>query len=412
MNRFALDSSLNAAVAALVLVVCSAPMNAVAAVSALEAGGYVKELLSRMDTSPPGSDSTVGKWQSTLQVRVDLHFYPAESFTAGLGSRHLLTVRRNIGGETSYADQINPAGDYYLDLEASSAGGNSVLTSAVDRLWVDWTCRRLEVTAGRQRIAWGTCLVWNPTDLFNPYSVLDFDYEEKPGSDALRIEVYTGAVSKVELAGGPGRKSEDVTYGAHYLASLWGYDVSIVGGWEKRVWRWGAGWSGQMMGAGLRGEVLYSKPGATIVPDASARPGPPYSDGAAKAVGDFWTLALSCDYTFRSSFYVVSEFLYDGLGTRGDAGDRWSNLAVTGELSPARYSVFQEFAYNLTPLLRAEAFAILNPDDRSWSSVSSLAYSIATDWELRLFALPSGGRAGTEFGGMPSQVALRMRYDF
>ena len=35
-------------------------------------------------------------------------------------------------------------------------------------------------------------LVWNPNDLFNAFSFVDFDYEERPGSDALRIQKYTG----------------------------------------------------------------------------------------------------------------------------------------------------------------------------------------------------------------------------
>ncbi len=59
----------------------------------------------------------------------------------------------------------------------------------VDRLFLDFVKDDFQITVGRQRIAWGTCWVWNPTDLFNPLEVLDFDYEERPATDALEFSI-------------------------------------------------------------------------------------------------------------------------------------------------------------------------------------------------------------------------------
>ena len=391
---------------AMFLVLWCLPLMLRAKPSSWGAGGYLKNLLTWSDGPALGFTAGEGRWQNTTQFRLNLRWYPVESVTACLESRHLAVLQRNIGKGTGYLGVIPSQTGYYLDLEGQRVNRSSLFTTAVDRMYLDWTYRSLEVTAGRQRVAWGTCLVWNPTDLFNPYSVLDFDYEEKPGTDALRIQVYTGAVSTVELAGAPGRTDGQTTYGMRYLSGLGGYDISMVAGWERRFWRLGLGWAGQIEGGGFRGEVLYSKPGETIV----LGPGVGSSDGA--ALTDFWTLALSYDYTFRNSFYVHSELLYNGLGTTDDAGLRRAETIITGELSPARYSVFQELAYDITPLLRCDIFAIANPSDRSWTCVSSLAYSLSPDWELSAFVIPSGGRTGSEFGGIPGQAALRIRYDF
>jgi hypothetical protein len=354
------------------------------------AGGYLKDLLAYSDVASADSADAPGRWQNTAQVRLNLHWYPTRSLTATLESRHLLVLEHNIGAETGYGSLAAPQTDYYFDLEGIETRKNSLMTTAIDRLYADWTHGSLEVTAGRQRIAWGTCLVWNPLDLFNPYGVLDFDYEEKPGTDALRVQVYTGAVSTVEIAGGPGRTASEVTYGIRYLTGLKGYDLSVVAGWEKRFWRVGTGWAGQIAGGGFRGEVLYSTPGETIVL------GPEVVGGSLggtvhREAGDFWTAALSYDYTFANSFYVHDEVLYNGLGTTRSAGLRYTQTAITGELSPARYSIFHEFAYDITPLLRADIFAILNPDDRSWISISTLAYSLSANWEVSAYAIPSGG---------------------
>ena len=86
----------------------------------------------------------------------------------------------------------------------------------VDRLYFDWNLNKLQLTLGRQRVAWGTCWVWNPTDIFNPLNVLDFDYEELPSTDAIRLQYYTGAVSKFEIAYKPAKENRN-----QILAGLW-----------------------------------------------------------------------------------------------------------------------------------------------------------------------------------------------
>jgi hypothetical protein len=412
MNRFRCISGRHPCTGVLLLALCCIPAGLMARLSELTAGGYLKDLVACSETAAPDSSGRAGQWQNTTQVRLNLRFYPAESVTAAVESRHLMVLQRNVGEGTGSLGSAVSQGDHYFDLAGESANRNSVLTTAVDRLYVDWTYRSLEATAGRQRIAWGTCLVWNPIDLFNPYSVLDFDYEEKPGTDAFRIQVYTGAVSTIEAAGVPGRTGRQTTFGVRYVASLWQYDLSIVGGWERRFWRMGAGWAGQIAGGGFRGEALYSRPGETIEIGPTSGPGSPYGQGGNDRYGAFSTLALSYDYTFRNSLYLHSELLYNGLGTTDNAGLRWAETVVTGELSPARHSIFQELAYDITPLLRCDIFAILNPDDRSWTCISSLAYAFSANWEIIFFAIPSGGKRGSEFGGIPDQAALRIRFDF
>ena len=74
------------------------------------------------------------------------------------------------------------------------------LNTTIDRLWVDFNYGKLQVRAGRQRINWGQTLIWNPNDIFNAYSFFDFDYIERPGSDAVRVQYYPGSSSSVEAA--------------------------------------------------------------------------------------------------------------------------------------------------------------------------------------------------------------------
>ena len=111
-------------------------------------------------------------------------------------------------------------------------------------------------------------------------------------------------------------------------------------------------------------------------------------------------------------FYIHTEYLYNGLGTTGPAGSRRFDIISTGELTPARHSIFQEFAYQISPLVRGDFFIIYNPSDKSWVAAPSVQYSIATNWEIYLLAFPSGGNQGTEYGGFPDQYFGRVKFSF
>ena len=103
-----------------------------------------------------------------------------------------------------YEQMIDEEGGYFdLGTVLISADG-WFLHSAIDRAWVDYTLGKLQVRAGRQRINWGVNLVWNPNDIFNTFSYFDFDYEERPGTDAVRVQYYTGTTSSAELVYKPG----------------------------------------------------------------------------------------------------------------------------------------------------------------------------------------------------------------
>ena len=74
------------------------------------------------------------------------------------------------------------------------------LNTTIDRLWFDFNYGKFQARVGRQRINWGQTLVWNPNDIFNAYSFFDFDYIERPGSDAVRLQYYPDFSSTIEIA--------------------------------------------------------------------------------------------------------------------------------------------------------------------------------------------------------------------
>ncbi|MFQ5584089.1 MAG: hypothetical protein ACE5GL_06605, partial [Calditrichia bacterium] len=67
-----------------------------------------------------------------------------------------------------------------------------ILTHFIDRLYWRQSFTLGNFIVGRQRIAWGTGRIWNPTDMFNPINPANFSKIEKDGADAASLKLYLG----------------------------------------------------------------------------------------------------------------------------------------------------------------------------------------------------------------------------
>jgi hypothetical protein len=174
--------------------------------------GYAKNLFSYADGTIEELPFEIGQFQNTTQVRLNLFWYPTDNLNATAQARNLFIYQENIRISQSFLENFSTE-SYYFDLKLEWKDKDDIYASTeIDRLYLNWTYDNLEAILGRQRIAWGTCLVWNPTDLFNPFDILDFDYEERPGTDALHLQYYTGSLSQFNLAITPGRTRNEVIY--------------------------------------------------------------------------------------------------------------------------------------------------------------------------------------------------------
>jgi len=357
-------------------------------------------------------DFEVGKFQNTAQVRLNLFWYGPAGFSASVQARNLLIYQKNTKQSREFIEPLMTS-SYYFDLKKNWIDEDDWYAfTEIDRLYLDWVYEDVEVLLGRQRIAWGTCLVWNPTDFFNPFDILDFDYEERPGTDAIHAQYYTGPLSQFNVAMTPGRTKYDVIYAGRYLLNYQNYDVSFIAGWLKNSPRMAVNWAGEIWDGGFRGEILYTDPDIRYT-TVNLNPSGWDDFYVEKYVTDpYMTFALSYDYTFPNSFYIHTEYIYNGLGTTESAAYRRLDILNTGELIPSRQSIYQEFAYQVSPLLRGSFFVILNPNDLSWIAAPSIQYSLANNWEVFFLAFPSKGDQGDEYGNFPTQYFARVKWSF
>lgn len=370
-----------------------------AQLSSYEINGYGKYLFS--SAKFPSVDDRYD--DHLIHARLNTRWYPLDNLRAVMELRFRGYYGETVENTPHFVEQIKGSYDF-TDLDAVLWEENKTAGYAeIDRLYFDYNYDQLQLTLGRQRIAWGTSWVWNPIDIFNPLSVLDFDYEERPAVDAVRGQYYTGPVSKVELALKPADKKENRIAAGLLSINFSGYDFNFIGGIKYDRIFGGTGWVGNISGAGFRGEILISESKKVNIPFLNAAFG---SDNLV------YSFVISGDYTFPNSFYIHTEILHNSTGVEDSTALFQAAALESGLLTAARWSVYQEFAYDFHPLVRGTIFSLINPDDKSFVIVPSVSYSVITNLDFLLLYMFFEGKSLTEFGDYGSTIFLRFKYSF
>jgi hypothetical protein len=341
------------------------------------------------------------EWYSTSSIynRLNFKWFLHKNWTFTASARNVINYGQLIYMNYPYYSDLLIEDDGLLDLTGTIASDSSyILYTNLDRLNLKFSKGKFQTIAGRQRINWGINMVWNPNDIFNTFNYYDFDYVERPGCDALRLMYFPGISSSVEAAIKIDQ-SQNLTIAGLYKFNRWNYDFQVMGGIMESDVVLGAGWSGNLKKAGFNGEASWFRD----------------KNNFADTSGIF-VLSTGINYTFRNSLYLQGAFLYTSNGTIGNAGVENPFLSLR-EVSPksftaARYSVFGQVSYPITPIITADLSGIFNPNDLSVFIGPDLNISLSDNISLLFMSQIFVGQQGTEFGGLGSLIYLRLKWSF
>lgn len=327
--------------------------------------GYVSTMQSVMFDSLSGSFLN----DNLIHNRLNFKGYIDENITFAAEFRNRLFTGDMVRAGRSYSE--NTASDPgWVDLSWNILNEQSFfLNTTIDRIWLDLNYGKFQARIGRQRINWGQTLVWNPNDIFNAYSFFDFDYGERPGSDAIRLQYFTGSSSAFELAV-KADYHENITAAALYRFNKYGYDLQLLAGYvnsEDLVA--GAGWSGAIGSVSFRGEASWFQP--------SER----FSDTTGTGL-----FTIGFDKIFKNNSMAQAQVMYcnNPLDISGFSTLYSGNMS-TKDLAFSRFSAFGQYSYPVTPLLNASVSAMWFPDLRGYFAGPSLDYSVAENLDFSLF---------------------------
>lgn len=310
-----------------------------------------------------------------IHNRLNFKWYPTDKITGSVELRNRAFYGEFTKLQPQLGDRLEEdAGS--VDMSFSLINDSIfVLHSMVDRANLVYMDNKWAVRIGRQRINWGINLAWNPNDLFNAFNFFDFDYEERPGTDAMRIQYYTGDLSNIDFAVSPGKGEDDRTWALRYGTNYKGYDLQLIGAWFKQDYVLGLGWAGNIKTAGFKGELSYFLPRDELLRDSM----------------DNLSASITVDYTFPGGWYVAASFLYQSQGTtdelvQGPGIGLASGTPSVKALMPTRYNAFLMVSKPLNPVSSVSLSTIYGAGTNLFIIFPTYTYSLKENWDIDFVA--------------------------
>lgn len=354
--------------------------------------GYVK-YLEQVEFTSNATDLVTNE---LIHNRLNFRYRPNDHLTVRLEIRNRVYYGQLVETYPNFAALVTSSGETF-NLSKNWVNKNAVLiNTTIDRASAEYIKGKWDITAGRQRINWGINTVWTPNDIFNTFNYFDFDYEERPGSDAARVQYSFNNSSSLEVAARPG-KADSLNIGAlMYHINKFNYDFQFFSGVFERDLTAGAGWAGNIKDAGFKGEVTFFSPYGH------------YRD-TASVVASF-----SIDYAFKDGVYILVSGLYNSLGR--DSLINITQLASASlsakNIFPFKYTAFAEVSYSFTPILKASFSGMYSLSGNSLIFLPVVTYSIANNWMLDLIGQSFFSEQKHSYGSLGNSFYLRLKWGY
>lgn len=310
------------------------------------------------------SDKNFGNAHVTglLHNRVNIKWKPSEQWSGRLEIRNRFYWGEDVQLIPGFKKQLQNANENISLSFTSLQSKRTIWQTAVERCWMEYRRDKWNGRIGRQRINWGIANTWNPNDVFNTYNFLDFDYEERPGSDALKYQYLLTDQSNLELAAATTKPGTIAA--ARYFTHIKKYDLQWIAGYYPRVFTAGFGWAGSIRDIGFKGELQYYSR---------------HKDSLAN-----WNLTAEADYVFANGWYVFTGGLYNQNGLSRRLAD-WSAVSFQASprnLMPCRWNWIVGSTKELTPLFTSSLSLVYSPGVNMLIVFPSIKYNLSTNLDL------------------------------
>ena len=312
------------------------------------------------------------------------------------------TLANNLPGSVIVTDPV-PDDDHRLfDLtHVISENNNSALSHRLDRLYVEYAGANAVGRFGRQAISWGNGLVYTPMDFINPFDPSAIDTEYKTGDDMLYGQYLQQSgndlqavwVFRRDINGDVTSDVDTIAAKYHGFAGSREYDLLLAQHYDDRIF--GIGGITDVGGAIWRGDITLTDT---------------QSDNVFSLVTSLSYSWIGWDHNFSG----VLEYFYNGFGQEnGDyspaalaSNPDLVERIIRGELfTLGRHYVVASAMVEMTPLWLLTPNVFINASDGSFLAQLVSSYDLKQDWQLlAAISLPVGA-AGTEYGGIDSDVA-------
>lgn len=327
-----------------------------------------------------------------IHNRLNLKWKPTEKIAGAIEIRNRFYWGDEVRSIPGFKTQLRNNNEWQNLSATWMSTGNAVLHTNIERLWLEFRKPKWNLRAGRQRINWGMANTWNPNDIFNTYNFLDFDYEERPGSDAVKYQYIINDFSHVEVA--LASTGNDAIMAAKYYTNYKGYDLQFISGFFQNHFTAGLGWAGSIADVGFKGEgQFYTKKNDST---------------------HHINITVEGDYIFQNGWYISSGLLYNNNGLHSSIND-WSKISFQispTNLMPARWNILLNTAKEFTPRFNGRMSIVYSPQVNMLILFPSLKYNLQTNTDLDLVLQSFFSELEPNFQAITHRAFLRLKWSF
>jgi hypothetical protein len=377
----------------------------------IRAGGYIKNFFILTDSD----DDTTPEALSRLRLKLDIMSSENTSFEFAY---ELLPRLREHGLGSAGASLPRPVLRAYraADLEEVvypeniHSGSDFVLFQNLDRAYLIFSTRSLDISVGRQPVAFGSAHVISPTDIIAPFTYNTIAKEELVGVDAVRVKIPLAEMGELDLGLVFGEDFEPDESAAFFrLKTYWlQTDIASMAMVFRENLLLSIDLTRSIGGAGAWLEAAYTFANVT---------------SHSRTEENYFRLSAGADYSFTSKLYAYIEYHYSGAGSGSPEHylDARKETAFTdgSVYLLGRHYAAPGLAYEITPLLIFQAQALINIEDASLLASPGLEYSLAQDVFLELRAYIGIGESSSdplspesEFGLYPDTYYAALNFYF
>lgn len=272
---------------------------------------------------------------------------------------------------------------------------NYLLWHRLDRLFFSVKPAWGDIMVGRQAITWGNGLIFNPMDLFNPFSPSDIVRDYKIGDDLVSVRLNTEAIEEINLLYVPRRNvtgdldsdASSIAGKLHFFAG--DMEVDLMGSMHYDETIFGIGGTGYLGDTAWRCDIIWSS-----LEDTPGKSG-------------YFEVVANIDYSwtwFNKNIYGLIEYYHNGLG-KNNYTDALGDHALMeridrGELfALGKNYINTQIQVELHPLLNLYFNTINNIKDPSGILQPRLSYNMTRNSTLLLGANIFYGSRESEYGG-------------
>ncbi len=299
----------------------------------------------------------------------ELDFYTLHGYFASLTAED--------GQEIAIASQLLKDGQFYID-----------------RLYLKFPVLNADVTLGKQRIAWGSSVVFSPTDNFNRPNPLSLS-GRKEGTNAVLTKIFIGSLSSLEFVMAPADVFKRIDgeinlerlkyskFASRLMLNKFETDMAFSYQYDGESMNHicGLDFKGDLeLGYHLETVFVYNR-----------------DEFRFEDMDDYWQSALGLDYSFRSKWFLLGEYFYNGSGRAEKIELSASNFSLLDEFEYRHY-LYSQITYQRDIFLTATFFLLWNMVDGSIIASPGVKYSFFQNTDLDLYGQFFFGDENDEYG--------------